>query len=530
MSLDHSPQGVPTIDEETIDLRRYVGVFLSHWWLLILLPTVGGLLGYFYSHNQEPVYEAKATILVQYRGGGFIPGFSDFRRSEELAATYRRLVTAKPFLDGVQRSPSGLPEGLPLASMVSASTVSNPPVLEVKVRHGDPDVAAAAAQVVAREFIDYAIQQRLAEFARLRVAAASQGITNVEDLVAAQLAAVDSLSLLESVAPPQTPVVPRTRLNITLGVVLGLLLASAGALVLDNLRDTVRFPDQLGRRFGVSNLGTIFKWSAQDADPDEMVLLRAPTSSYAEAFRQIRANLQFATANRPGQILMVASPGPEEGKTTIACNLAVALAHTGKRVVTIDGDLRRPSVHRFYRSVEKTPGLSNFLADLNVGLEDVIHATEVEGVHVIPGGPSPPNPAELLGSPKMAGLLSRVREEYDLVLVDSPPVLLVADGSIMASQVDAVIAVVDGFTTRSSSLRAALDTLRRANADVVGAIINKLKTSRFAYGYIYPYHYYYYSNYSYYADGDRSAVNGNGRIAGRIAQAARSVLSRLRRA
>ena len=312
----------------------------------------------------------------------------------------------------------------------------------------------------------------------------------------------------------------------TLGTLLGLILAAGGALLLDSLRDTVRFPDQLNRRFGVSGLGTIFKWSSQEAGMEELVLLTASTSSYGEAFRQIRANLQFATANRSGNIMMVASPGPEEGKTTIICNLAVALAHTGKRVVIIDGDLRRPSAHRFFEAGEREPGLSNFLADVHTELAEIVRPTEVEGVHLIPGGPSPPNPTELLGSPKMTVLLDHLKDEYDTVLVDSPPVLLVADSSVMASQVDGVVMVVDGFSTRSSSLRAALDTLRNTQVSILGVIMNKLKPSRFGYGYTYPYHYY--SNYSYYADRDRLSMNGNGRIYGRVAQKAKLVWSRMR--
>ena len=519
------------IDEDTIDLRRYVGVFLTYWWLLVLVPAVGGAAGYFYSQSQDPIYEAKATILVQYRGSGLVPGFSDFRRSEELASTYRRLVTANPFLEAARQNGGDALNGIDLATVISASTASNPPVLEIKARHRDPNLAAVSAQIVAEEFIDFAIEQRLSEFARLSIAAASQGIATGEDLVTAQLAAIDSLSLLEPVLTPRSPVVPRTRLNIALGAILGLVLAAAVAALLDNIRDTVRFPDQLSRRFGVEGLGSVFKWSSHDTHSASPILLTAPTSSYAEAFRQIRANLQFATANQTNKILLVASPGPQEGKSTIISNLAVALAHTGKRVITIDGDLRRPSVHQFFGTVNREPGLSNYLADLNTEVSDVIQPTEVEGVHVIPGGPSPPNPAELLGSPKMDALLQELSQRYDNVLLDSPPVLLVADASIMASQADGVIMVVDGFNTRSSSLKAALDAMRNTRVNILGVIMNKLKPARFGYGYIYPYHYYYYSNYSYYADPEQVHVNGNGKVKayGSFTRKAKSVLGKLKR-
>ena len=494
---------------------------------MILLPTIGGLLGFFYSKSQDTIYEAGAIILVQHRGSGFVPGTSDFRRSQELAATYRRLLTANPFLKQARQNSAITDIGGEFGS-VSASTDSNPPVLNVRARHRDPTVAAITAQVVAEEFIDYAIEQRLAEIARLQSAAAAQGITNFDDLVAAQLATVDSLSLLESVTTPESPVLPRTRQNIILGSLLGLVLAAGGALLLESLRDTVRFPDQLARRFGATGLGTVFKWTPKEVAQGELVLQESPTSSYAEAFRQIRANLQFAFANHPSKVLLVSSPGPGEGKSTIICNLAIALAQTGKRVIVVDGDLRRPAVHRLFNGVDRDPGLSNFLADLSTDLAEVVHPTAAEGVEVMPAGPTPPNPAELLGSPKMNTLLSQLKSVYDTVLVDSPPLLLVADGSLVASQMDGVIVVVDGFGTRSSSLQAALDTLRNTNVNIVGVIINKLKRARFGYGYTYPY-YYYYSDYKYYTDSDEMPVNGTGRFYSRLTQQARRVWSRLRR-
>ena len=492
------------------------------------MPTIGALAGYFYSQGQEPVYEARATLLVQYRGGGFALGTSDFRRSEELASTYRRLVTTRPFLERVRLD--GLPSGdtAALQDMVTASTGTNPPVVDIKVRHNNPVVAAAVAQGIAEQFIDYAIEQKLAEIARLQSAAIAQGITNFGDLVTAQFTALDNISLLEPVDPPGTPVVPRTRQNIVLGTILGLFLAAGGALLLESLRDTVRFPDQIDRRFGVPSLGSIFRWSSDDIGNEELVLWAAPSSGFAESLRQVRANLEFATANRPGGLIMVGSPGPGEGKSTILSNLAIAVAQAGKRVVVIDGDLRRPTLHRLFGLDHGERGLSNLLVDPSTTLEDVIVQTDINGVELIPSGPTPPNPAELLGSPRMASALSQLKTTYDMVFLDSPPVLLVADGSIMASQSDGVIVVVDGLGTKSASLKAALDTLRNTQVHIVGVVVNRLKRARFGYGYRYPYHYYYSSYYRYYSDGDEVAANGTGRFYKRLTRRAMSALSRFR--
>ena len=152
------------------------------------------MAAFFYSRGQEPIYEAKATILVQYRGTGFVPGLTDISGSQQLANTYRRLLMAKPFLERVERNEAVPFDSGRLSRMVSADTGTSPPVIEIRVRHSDPDVAATTAQTVADEFIVYAVEQRLAEIARLQSAAAAQGIENVQDLVAAQFTAVDSLS------------------------------------------------------------------------------------------------------------------------------------------------------------------------------------------------------------------------------------------------------------------------------------------------------------------------------------------------
>ncbi|MBM3934269.1 MAG: CpsD/CapB family tyrosine-protein kinase [SAR202 cluster bacterium] len=209
---------------------------------------------------------------------------------------------------------------------------------------------------------------------------------------------------------------------------------------------------------------------------------------------------------------MVTSPGPGDGKSTIISNISVTLAQTGKRIVVIDGDMRRPTMHKRFNLQTKEPGVSNFLAEPTTTVGQVLHKTAVEGVFVIPGGPIPPNPAELLGSPRMKVLIEQLKEQFDIVLVDSPPVLVVADSAIIAAQVDGAIAVVDGLKTRSSSLKAALDTLRNTQVNIVGVVINKLKRVRFGYGYNYPYYYdyYYYSYYySYYAAEEGAKTNGH---------------------
>ena len=308
-----------------------------------------------------------------------------------------------------------------------------PPGLEIKVRDSDPELAAATADIVAREFIDYVIEQRLAEIARLQAAAAAQGLSNVQDLVAAQFTVVDSLSLLEPVAG-SARIVPQIGQQVMLGVLVGVILAGGLSLLLGSLGDTVGSPEEISRRFGLTVLGSIFRWTPEIAGEDELVVWKSPSSGFSESFKQIRANLQFATVNQPGNVYLTTSPGPGDGKSTIISNLAIALAQSGKTVIVVDGDLRRPSLHRRFQMPVREPGLSNFLGEQGTGVDDILHATQVEGVSVVPGGPIPPNPSELLGSPRMSVLLKQLAERADTVLVGSPPLLMVADGQILAAR------------------------------------------------------------------------------------------------
>jgi non-specific protein-tyrosine kinase len=392
------------------------------------------------------------------------------------------------------------------------------------VRDANADLAVATADIVAREFIDYAIELRLAELARIQAAAAAQGLGNVQSLVAAQFQTIDTLILLEPVSSVSAIAI-NLRQKVLLGVVLGAMLATGGALVLGSLRDTVRSLDEIPGRFGVVVLGSVSKWSSQNVAPADLVMLTLPSSGFSESFRHIRANFQFATVDQPGSIYMVTSPGPGEGKSTLIANLGIAFANGGKKVMIVDADLRRPEMQRLFPDVDKDRGLTTFLGEPATDINDLVQPAQIAGLSVIPSGPKPPNPSELLGSPRMSVFLERVKEMADIVLVDSPPTLVVADSPILAAQLDGVILVVDAFGTRSSSLRAALNSLRATQVNIVGVVSNKVKRSRLAFGYP---NYYYDTYYYKYEESERASVNGAGLVFKRPVRWARDVFKKVR--
>jgi capsular exopolysaccharide synthesis family protein len=508
---------VVKIREDVIDFRKYAAILLGKWWLILALPALGGVAAFFYSASLDEVYEANATLLVRSSSASLSGSSVDFRQSGELASTYRRLVTARPFLERVVES-EDVDFTLPnLESIVSAGIVLNPPVVEIRVRHGNPQVAASTAQSVADEFISYTIEQRLGEIARLQQAAAVQGITNTDALVSAQFSAIDSLSLLEPVRIPTSPVVPKTTQNIVVGIFLGLILAIGGALLLESMGDSIKSPDQIADLFNLSNLGTVPRWSDTDLASSTIFDRYSGTSQPAEAYRQVRTNLEFAAAPQEGNVFMVTSPSPGEGKSTTITNLAIALAQTGKRTIVVDADFRRANLHRTLPDIQREPGLSNVLVSSDVTWQTAVQSSGQTGLNVLAAGPTPPNPAELLGSVGMGNLIDELKQSYEIVLIDTPPVIPVADASIMASRVSGAVVVVEAFSTKPSALKAALGTLSNSRVNILGVILNKYKPPRFgSYGYQ---HYYYSSGYHY---GESTDVHRNG-VIGRIKKLANRI-------
>jgi len=507
----------PNIRDDVIDFRKYASILLAKWWLILMLPALGGVAAFFYSASQDEIYEANAVLLVRSSSATASGASVDFRQSQDLASTYRRLVTARPFLERVVQTERVGLDLSGLEGIVSAATLANPPVVEIRVRHGDPNVAANTAQTVADEFIEYTIEQRLGEIARLQQAAAVQGITNTDALVSAQFAAIDSLSLLEPVRTPKSPVVPKTAQNIVAGVFLGIVVAVGSAILWESIGDSIRSPDQISELFGLSSLGTVPRWSATDLDSTTILSQYSGTSQLAEAYRQVRTNLEFATATREGNAFMITSPSPGEGKSTTATNLAIAIAQTGTRVVLIDADFRRASLHRTLPGINREPGVSNVLAGAVKDWRTVVQTGDQTSLDILAAGPTPPNPAELLGSAGMKKLIEELKADYDLVLIDTPPVIPVADASIMASRVSGAVIVVEAFSTRSSALKSALGTLSNSRVDVLGVVLNKFKPPRFG---SYGYHNYYYARpYQYGADNGKNptgVLGGLKRLVSRV--------------
>ncbi len=298
------------------------------------------------------------------------------------------------------------------------------------------------------------------------------------------------------VLSPVRPSVPRNAaLGLLAGLVLGLLIALAG-VVLDN---TVHSQIDIEQYLKLPFLGVIPRIpdaamkSRGSYSPDrDLYIVKNPKSALAECARSVRTNLIFMGTDKPLNRLLLTSAGPAEGKTTTAVNLAAAMAQAGNQVLLIDTDLRKPRLHRSF-GVSGEVGLTSCLVDSS-RLDDAIKSTEVVGLDILPCGPLPPNPAELLHSDRFRGLLDLLDKRYSRIILDSPPVGAVTDAAILSKWVDGSILVVQANKTTKDSVRRAYRRLYDVDANVVGAVLNDFDLESGTYG---SQHYYYYQRYGY---------------------------------
>jgi tyrosine-protein kinase Etk/Wzc len=246
--------------------------------------------------------------------------------------------------------------------------------------------------------------------------------------------------------------------------------------------DTVKNPEQARRLLGLPLLTVIPFMEGQEAEKGMACLttLTAPRSMGSESFRSLRTALHFSATGKERKVLLVTSSFPGEGKSTISANLGVTITQTGAKVLLIDCDLRRPSLHeRFGHS--KAPGLTEIIAG-DVSIADVLHTTGIEGLHFISSGTIPPNPAELLGSVAMTKLLEESRQRYDQIILDAPPVLAVTDTPLLAASSDQIVVVLESSRVPSKAATRTREVLATAGRPVVGLVFNDRQNRGEGYG------------------------------------------------
>ncbi|HLT28959.1 MAG TPA: polysaccharide biosynthesis tyrosine autokinase [Myxococcaceae bacterium] len=307
-------------------------------------------------------------------------------------------------------------------------------------------------------------------------------LTRLKDIELSGMLRTTNVRSLDAARPSWIPVSPNVKQNLLFGLIAGLVLGVGVVLGREFLDSTVKTQEDVEERLRVPFLGLFPMVGEAEgmAAARDLHVFKHPNSAAAECCRAIRTNLLFATPDDPFKTLVVTSSGPEEGKSTITISLGVAMAQSGSRVLLVDTDMRRPRLHKAF-GVPNDVGVSSLIVGEG-SLERAVKSTEVPGLFVLPCGPIPPNPAELLHAQGFEKLLAELSETYDRIIFDSPPVNAVADAVVLGAQVDGVVLVLKALQTQRELARRGLRALQDVNANVLGAVLNHVDIESNTYG------------------------------------------------
>ena len=419
-----------------------MAVVVRWWWVLLIGLAAGGSAAWGVSKLVNPTYRATATIVVNQSAAPGTVTYSDALLSQQLVKTYARMATQRVVLEQVVDELQLTVSLDDLNELLSGIPIAQTQLLEIRAETPDPALARDLANAVARIFIEQ--QQPFLPPGR-----ASQ-----------------ALRIAQPAALPTVPIAPRPIVNALLGAMAGLLAAGAVAAVLEYRDNTVKSPDDL-ETLGLAPLGVVGVLASGESRATSPGNLPPPA---AEAYRKIRTGIDLWGLRTPLR-LMVTSASQGEGKSTTAANLAVAFGQTNRQVILVDADLRRPHLHRVF-DLRNTRGLTSLLVNREADASAVLRPTAFQRVSLLPAGASLSSAAELVASDRMRDVLIELSRLADIVIVDTPPVLGVADPLILAAGGGAALLVAQAGVTRPRPLRRARDALLRTDAVLLGAVVN----------------------------------------------------------
>ncbi|MDP9235141.1 MAG: polysaccharide biosynthesis tyrosine autokinase [Actinomycetota bacterium] len=537
-------------------MHHYIEVLRAKKWTILVIALLVLAIALVVSYRQTPLYQAQARILVEP-----LPSAptQDAPLEPVIVTTESQLVASQPVAALVKKdlntpqSASTLLKRLTVAGGGATAAAPVPlgsQVLVVTYTSPSPRLARDAANAFASDYIDYRGRQAASQVATARTAAersiqsASREISKLtkeiniaaqqadnalvsaletqrnalysrlgvlqqrlDDLQPASAARSGGAILINSADLPDSPSSPDYFFNCVLALFVGLGLGTTVALLRERLDKRFRGRADVEQTLGAPVLATIpaFGHRKKRTRDFQVVTLTQPKGPSSEAYRSLRTNLQYITIQRGMKSLLITSAAAGEGKTVTTVNLAIALAHSGQRVIVVSADLRRPTLEKYF-GLERGEGLSTWLVS-NEGqdLWKLIQDPDIPNIRVLTSGPIPSNPAELLNSSRVGELLDLLSPNADLVLFDSAPVLGLADAPILASRVDGTLLIVDAGTSHKSAGERAREEIERAGGAVIGCLLNAYDPSASPY-YYYESPYYYYAAYG----GEAEVTSSNG--------------------
>lgn len=435
-----------------MDLRDYLRTFRRNWVLIVSLALAGLFIGGLASILIKPTYTSSTQLFVAIQSSGSVTELQQGNTfSQARVQSYVKTVNSPAVLTPVIES-LGLPAtASELAKRIEATSDPNTVLITITASDESPAQASAIAQAVGASLV-----------------------RAVDDLERPKTGGTSPvrLSIIAPAVAPDQPSAPNTKVNLALGLLLGLGLGVAGALLRTRFDTLVRGESDLREVTDAPILGRIT--FDPEAAKKPLLTQTQPQSARAESFRQLRTNLQFAHVVGGRKSVLVTSSTPGEGKSTTATNLALSIAQSGQSVCLVDADLRRPMIDS-YLGLERRVGLTTALVG-TLDLDDVLQPWGEDGLFVLTSGVIPPNPSELLGSEEMRTLLDKLESTFDVVVLDAPPLLPVTDAAVLSQSVSGVVLVIGSQKTTRPEVEKSLSALGLVNAKLLGIVMNLLPT------------------------------------------------------
>jgi len=448
-----------------VELAEYVDLFRKRWRWIWAVAAAGLAAAFAFSMLSTPLYSATAQVFVSVSGTDTTADLAQGNTfTTRQVASYAQLVDSPSVLDPVIED-LGLEQSAgELAEQVTAEAPLDTVLINIAVADPSAELAAAIANETAGSLA-------------ATVAAVEKPSTDQPSPV--------RISTVKTALTPDAPISPNTPLNLAIGLLVGFAAGFGTALLRERMDTRIRTQDDIRAVTEAAIIGSIsYDESAVDLP---LIVQESPRSARSEAFRRLRTNLQFLALDRERRAIVITSAIPREGKSTTAINMAISLADAGTKVVLVDADLRRPAVSR-YMGLEGATGLTTVLIG-KIAVEDAIQEWGNPNLRVLASGQIPPNPSELLGSIHMAELIQKLENEYDVVLIDTAPLLPVTDGAILARLAAGAVVVVGAGTTHRPQVEEGLEALSTVGATVLGIVANRLPVTERGGYYRYEYQY-----------------------------------------
>ena len=507
-------------------ILEYARIILRWAWLIVLVALVAGFISYFLANQQPRVYQSRTLVMVSGGSSSALDSYTSSYLGIQLASTYVRTMLTQPTIDAVSAE-LGFKVS---AGQISVSQLENSQLINITVTDQDPNRAALIANTLVTVFADQIekeqtfrytellqglenelsttdaqIQDVTLRLADLEVALSNEFVepdpqdlatqsqleanlsqlrssrsylySSYQSIKLAEAQSTSTIIMKDPAVPNLSPIQPQPMRSAMLSAVVGAMLVAGLVFLVTLLQDQIRDPDEFPHRWGIPVLGQIARFNANHTT---IITQAQPRSPDAEAFRALRTNLRFSNIDTPIKTLLITSPSPSDGKSTIAANLATVIAQNEQDVILIDCDLRRPTLHKVFK-VSNRLGLSDYFIRSTEKLSGLVKKIGTDRLRLITSGNLPPNPSELLGSKKMAEMLNLLVKRVDLLIFDTPPILVVTDAMVLAPRVDGVILVIDTKKTKRSAVKHAIEQLRQVNANIFGVVLNNTKSKRTQY-------------------------------------------------